>query len=82
MTMTTIKVSRELRDRLKVEAEREGKTLGGYIERLAELDAREKRWEALRVAMANTSPEDWASYRAETEEWERADLTDLAKTEW
>lgn len=36
MTMTTIKVSTELRNRLRVLAERDGVTLAGEIERLIE----------------------------------------------
>lgn len=73
---TTIKVSTELRDRLKAQAARDGLTLGDHLARLADEDDRRQRFEALRASIARTSAEDLASYRAETESWERTELRD------
>lgn len=74
---TTIKVSGELRDRLKVQAARAGVTLGAHLARLAEADERTHRLSELKIAIADTSDKDVDSYAAETAEWERTELTDL-----
>lgn len=68
--MTTIKVSGELRDRLKEYAGEAGLTLGSYLEKLLAREERERRFAQLRDEIARTSPEDMASYRAETEWWD------------
>lgn len=72
MTMTTIKVSTELRDRLKEQARAENRTMSSYLEKLLEKELRVLRFEELRAAMAKTTPEEWQSYREETEWWDRA----------
>lgn len=72
MTATTIKVSRELRDKLKEQAQAEHRTLGEHLAHLAANADQERRFEQLREAIARTSPEDMASYREETAWWERA----------
>jgi len=73
MPATTIKVSTELRDRLKAQAAAEHLTLGEHLERLAELDDRRRRLEALGVAIRETPPELLQSYRDETAAWNHLD---------
>jgi hypothetical protein len=74
MTMTTIKVSSTLRDRLKVQAAAANATLGEYLEQLAdEADHRDWR-QRLRAQIASTPPEVMAAYERETREWLEADL--------
>jgi hypothetical protein len=72
---TTIKVTDELRDRLKAQAGRDGLTLGAHLERLADAEDRRRRLESLKAAVARTSDADAESYAAETAEWERAELS-------
>lgn len=74
---TTIKVSDDLRDRLKVQAAREGNTLGAHLARLADTYDRQQRLDALRIAIARTPAATMAEYRTESEEWERTELADL-----
>jgi len=73
---TTIKVSDELRDRLKTQAARDGLTIGAHLARLADADDRRQRLLALKSAIADTSAEGMASHRTESAAWERAELTD------
>lgn len=70
---TTIKVSDELRDRLKEQAGRDGLTLGAHLELLADAEDRRRRLESLRTAIARTSDADAKSHAAETADWERLD---------
>ncbi|HWV49374.1 MAG TPA: hypothetical protein VN035_07955 [Microbacterium sp.] len=70
MTVTTIKVSTELRDQLKEQAAAEHRTLGEHLAHLAERAERDRRFARLREQIARTSPEDMASYRTETEWWD------------
>jgi hypothetical protein len=71
MTTTTIKVSNEVRDRLKVQASLAHRTLGQHLEYLASLGEREARMTSLRAAVTATSSENLASYREETRAWDR-----------
>jgi hypothetical protein len=75
---TTIKVSEELRDRLKTQAVRDGLTLGAHLARLADDDDRRHRLLALKAAVANTSTERIDSYAVESAAWERTELTDAS----
>jgi hypothetical protein len=75
---TTIKVTDVLRDRLKVQAARDGLTLGAHLARLADADDRAHRLSELKTGIARTSNEDAALHAAETAEWERTELTDMA----
>ncbi len=68
---TTIKVSNEVRDRLKTQAAAAHRTLGEHLAHLADLGERSERFVALRAAIAATEPTDIASYRAETTAWDR-----------
>jgi hypothetical protein len=76
---TTIKVSDELRDRLKAQASRDGLTLGAHLAHLANAEDRRWRLQSLKTAVALTSPSGAASYQAESAEWERTELTDTAE---
>lgn len=76
MTMTTIKVSSRTRDRLKAQAAASNRSLGAYLEVLADRADREARFEMLRRAIAATPPELMASYEVELAAWESADLID------
>lgn len=67
---TTIKVSNEVRDRLKGQAALAHRTLGQHLEYLAGLGEREARMDGLRAAMRATTPENLASYRDETHAWD------------
>lgn len=72
---TTIKVSDELRDRLKVQAARDGVTLGAHLAHLADADDRRWRLSRLKEAIERSSAEDRESHASETAEWERAELS-------
>ncbi|WP_175985443.1 hypothetical protein [Microbacterium tenebrionis] len=71
----TIKVSDELRDRLKEQAARNGLTLGAHLAHLADAEDRRWRLDLLKSAI-DASSEGAASHAAETEGWERTELTD------
>lgn len=73
---TTIKVSNQLRDRLKARAGEQGLTIGSYLEHLVRVDERSRQMKALGAAIANTPPELMKSYREELAEWEQAELID------
>lgn len=76
---TTIKVSDELRDRLKAQAARDGLTLGAHLARLAEADDRRRRLLDLKEAVAATPRNALRDHAAETVEWEHAELTDASR---
>jgi len=76
---TTIKVSDELRDRLKAQASRDGLTLGAHLDRLADAEDRRRRFADMRAAITRTSAADLGSHRAETEEWESVELADAER---
>jgi hypothetical protein len=70
MTMTTIKVSTETRDRLKAQASAAHVSLGEHLARLASAADRGLRFEALRTAISSTS----SDLTAEDDQWLDADL--------
>lgn len=76
---TTIKVSDELRDRLKAQAGRDGLTLGAHLERLADAEdrrrRRRRRLESVKAAIAQTPDADAESHSVETAEWEHTELS-------
>ena len=73
MTLTTIKVSAELRDILKGQAAAAGRTLGAHLEQLAADEERRLRFEELRRAM-ELSPAD-RQYRDEASQWQSGPWT-------
>ncbi|MGC5628679.1 hypothetical protein ACPYO6_10595 [Georgenia sp. Z1344] len=74
MTVTTIKVTAETRDRLKGQAAASGRTLGEYVAHLADKADRDARFAEIRAAHDSTSPEMMESYWRESREWLDADL--------
>ncbi|MDX2377645.1 hypothetical protein M4I32_12620 [Microbacterium sp. LRZ72] len=74
--ITTIKVSDELRDRLKAQAAHEGLTLGAHLTHLADAEDRRRRMLLLKAALAGSPEADTASHATESAEWERTELTD------
>lgn len=68
MTLTTIKVTGELRDILKKQAGARGLTLGEYLMLLAEQAERRQRFDGLRRAMRDAPPDD--DYRREARVWQ------------
>ena len=79
MTMTTIKVSPDTRDRLKAQAKAAHRSLGEFLVDLADLAERRARFDSLRQAITQTSAETRASHVAESAEWERTELADLSR---
>ncbi|MFB8386901.1 hypothetical protein ACFC3F_07155 [Microbacterium sp. NPDC055910] len=75
---TTIKVSGELRDRLKEQAARDGRTLGAHLAHLADAEDRRWRLHSLKSSIDTSTSEDAESYSAETEDWERTELSDAS----
>ncbi|MFT4215777.1 MAG: hypothetical protein QM619_01120 [Micropruina sp.] len=72
MTLTTIKVNREVRDLLKRQAAAAHRTLGDHLAHLAALADKQQRIERLRAEIDATPASDLASYREETQWWESA----------
>ena len=72
MSSTTIKVSRDLRDRLKQQAADENRTLGEHLDFLASLADRRRRFATLRKEIDATPSQLMESYHEETEWWEPA----------
>lgn len=68
MTATTIKVSTELRDRLKAQAAARHRTLGEHLEALLEEELRRERFRLQRAAMSATPPDD--EYTREARDWQ------------
>lgn len=68
MTVTTIKVSSDLRDRLKESASAHGRTLGEHLEALLREEERRERFARLREQLASNPPDE--RYAADLEEWQ------------
>lgn len=68
MTITTIKVSSDLRDRLKAQAAARHRTLGEHLEALAREETRRERFAAVRDAMRATPPDE--EYLRDSREWQ------------
>ncbi|WP_018157044.1 hypothetical protein [Demetria terragena] len=79
MTSTTIKVSRETRDRLKRQAAATGTSLSEHLARLADLADRRARMESLRTAISQTPSAEADAYSTEVQEWEAVELTDASR---
>lgn len=76
---TTIKVSDELRDRLKAQASRSGLTLGAHLAVLADAADRRERLDSLRRAIESTPADARASHSDEAAAWEATELADLSR---
>jgi DNA-binding IclR family transcriptional regulator len=78
MAMTTIRVEREVRDRLAALASVNGRTLGAELSALLE----ERMWHGIESGYRRLAadPEELAAYRTEAAEWTSAGLGDLAAT--
>lgn len=68
MTLTTIKVSTDLRDRLRTAAAARGRTLGEQIEAMLDDSARAERLARLREQLAANPPDE--QYLADAAEWQ------------
>lgn len=79
MTITTLKVHSEVRDRIKAVARREGVTVGKLLEDLVAIREREQRFADIAQARNAMSTADTDSYKAETAQWEKAELMDGAR---
>lgn len=71
MSMTTIKVTKGTRDRLKSQAASRHQTLEQYLGSLADRVETEERFDHLEQAIRKTPPELMKSWRRETAEWDR-----------
>jgi predicted transcriptional regulator len=76
---TTIKVSDELRDRLKAQASRSGLTLGAHLATLADAEDRRRRLAALKSAIKDSPSDVDISHAAESDLWEATELTDASR---
>jgi len=72
---TTIKVSQEIHQRLKAGAQ-PYRSINDYLEHLLSLEERQRMVEAMRRAVAATTPEEMAAWRVESDAWEAASLAD------
>ena len=68
--ITTIKVSNELRDRLKAQAALQHLTLGEHLAALADRADRDERFARLRRQIAATPPDARSAYLDETAAWD------------
>ncbi len=76
---TTIKVNRQLRNRLARLASEQQTTMAGVLERVIDRLEREAffaRIDADLVRLRHDRPEEWRSYRAESAAWEQATVAD------
>lgn len=78
MTMTTIKIDSDLRDRINGAAREQGVTAGSFVELLFERWLRDQRFAAMREAMAQTPTEQLDSYRREVALWDTTAADGLA----
>ena len=75
MTLTTIKVTTQTRDRLKAAARAQRSTLEELLEQLISEHERRGRLESMRAAVAASPPDVMRAYLEEASEWERAEAT-------
>ncbi len=70
-SLTTIKVSKETRHRLKAMAQRAHCTIDEYVNELIAIADREERWDDLRGAFANMTATQRLSYLSEADPYVR-----------
>ena len=70
--MTTIKVSVQTRDRLKLLADEEHLTMDAALSRVLDTTEDTRFWEGVRAdyARLQADPEEWADYVGELAEWD------------
>lgn len=68
--MTTVKVSKSVRDRLIGRARRHRLTADAYVSQLLDADEWTERLDAAEKAMRSTPRNEWNEYLAETLRWE------------
>lgn len=71
--VTTIKVSKTLRDRIAADAADEGLTAQSFLQSLIDAHERNKRLAAVAAAYRESSDDDLESWREETEDWATVD---------
>lgn len=71
--LTTIKVSKPLRERISASAAEEGATVQKFLEQLLEERDRHKRLAAVAAAIRGADDHTLASWRTETAEWATVD---------
>ncbi|UQX09443.1 hypothetical protein [Candidatus Mycobacterium methanotrophicum] len=77
--VTTIKVSKALRDRIAAGAANEGLTAQSFLQSLIDTHERNKRLAAVAAAYRESSDEDLESWREETEDWATVDADGLGR---
>ena len=82
MATTTIKLDSAVRDQINDIGREKGMTAQSVVEMLMANYLRAQRMEAVRIAMRNTSEEDWRTYREETALFATADNDGLADYPW
>ena len=82
MSPTTIKLDSSVRDQINEIGRARGMTAQSVIEMLMKEHLRAQRMEAVRIAMRNTSEEDWRTYREETALFATADNDGLEDYPW
>ena len=70
MSITTIKVTKETRDRLKAQAATRRQTLDEYLRGVAEREARREDMRLWAESVRGTQPELMESWRQETAGWD------------
>lgn len=74
--LTTIKVSKPLRERISAAAAEEDATVQGFLEQVMDEHERHKRLAAVAAAIRGTSAADLSTWRSETAEWAVVDDLD------
>ena len=82
MATTTIKLDSSVRDQINEIGREKGMTAQSVVEMLMANYLRAQRMEAVRIAMRNTSEEDWRTYREETALFSNADGDGLEDEDW
>jgi hypothetical protein len=71
--LTTIKLSKRLRDRISAGAAQQHQTVQHFLENVLEEHERHRRLTAVAEAMGNADERTLNDWRAETDVWEAAD---------
>lgn len=79
---TTIKVSKETRDRLNEVAAAEGRTAGSIVEKLLDEYLWRAKVELAKKQMREASPEEWADYMEEFRVWDNTLMDGLEEDPW